>query len=910
MSSVPNPPRATVRLQFHRDFTLDDARVSVPYYAALGISHVYASPLLAARAGSGHGYDVVDPTRINPELGGLHALRDLVTALRAHGMGLILDIVPNHMAASVQNPWWREVLEWGRDSRHATTFDIHWETPDPELHGRVLLPVLERPLDTVLSAGDIALRHERDDGRLDVAVGAQRFPLAASAYAQVLGTSGLTALAREFAAASPGPQFERALAALRECAQTPTGREAIDHVLARYSPASAAGREHLEKLLARQPYLLAPWTQAWERINWRRFFDINDLVAIRPDRQEVFDAVHALVLDLYAQGLVDGLRIDHIDGLLDPRGYCRRLRERLAALEGQRPDEAPRGPAYLIVEKILAPGEALRADWPVDGTTGYEFMDQASAVLHDPAGAVPLARLWEEVAGAHDYAELALAARRQMTLQNFSADLDATVRALQAMAAATGEAIDAADLHSALVELIVHFPVYRTYARPGNVDPRDALVLASAARAAECNMADSNRSTIALLQRWLSGDTPAGASDEAALAIGRFQALTPPIAAKAIEDTTFYRYGRLLSRNEVGAEPDHFALSVEAFHGACERRQRDTPHTLLATATHDHKRGEDVRARLAVLSEMPGTWSEQVRHWRRLDAKRLVTINGVRAPDPADQLMLYQAIVGSWPPWMGATDEDAIRSFTERICQWQRKALREAKRRSSWSHPDDAYEGACADFLRAGMSSREFLDAVSSFVALIAPAGALNGLSQTLLRLATPGVPDMYQGTEFWDFSLVDPDTRRPVDGFARERALQHPESIAALLAGWTDGHLKQQLIARVLRTRRQHPGLFRDGGYRPLLLRGRHAVHAIAFQREYGAQVAVVVVPRLPWPLLGAETRAPHIAAHCWQDTALDVPPGNWRDVICGRQYHLPGRATLREILKAAPVALLLRLD
>ena len=908
MSIVPNPPRATVRLQFHRGFTLENARATVPYYAALGISHVYASPLLAARAGSSHGYDVIDPTRINPELGGLDALRRLVTALRAHGMGLILDIVPNHMAASVENPWWREVLEWGRDSRHATTFDIDWETPDPELHGRVLLPVLERPLDAILTGGDIVLRHDRDDGRIDVAIGAQRFPLAGSAYAQVLCASGLTALAREFAMATASPQFERALAALRECAQTATGHEAINHALAQFSPASAAGRERLQALLACQPYLLAPWSQAWRRINWRRFFDINDLVAIRPDRTEVFDAAHVLVLDLYAQGLIDGLRIDHVDGLVDPGGYCWRLRERLAALESRRPPDAPCGPAYLIVEKILAPDEALRADWPVDGTTGYEFMDQVGAVLHDQAGEVPLARLWQEATGPGDFATHALAARRQMTLQNFSADLDAALRALQALAAATGEAVDAGELRAALVELIVHFPVYRTYAKPGEADLRDAQVLASAARAADSSTASHDRRTMALLQRWLGGDMPADARDEAALAIARFQALTPPVAAKAIEDTAFYRYGRLLSRNEVGADPDHFALSVQAFHAACERRRRDTPHTLLATATHDHKRGEDARARLAVLSEMPGAWAEQVHRWRRINAKRLGTIDGKPAPDPPDQSMLYQSIVGAWPLQMRTTDGEAVRKFTERVGQWQRKALREAKRRSSWSQPDDGYETACAEFLQACMSSSDFLDAVSGFVAMIAPAGALNGLSQTLLRLTTPGVPDLYQGTEFWDFSLVDPDNRRPVDLAARETALHNPQAIADLLAGWTDGHLKQQLIARALQARQQCPVLFRDGSYRPLTLHGTQAERAIAFQREHGADTAVVIAPRLPWPLLGADARTPHIVGQRWHDTAIDLPAGDWCDIVCRRERRFAGRTPLQDVLDRGPVALLLK--
>ncbi|HZF97914.1 MAG TPA: malto-oligosyltrehalose synthase [Pseudoxanthomonas sp.] len=925
MTPVPNPPRATARLQFHADFTLDHAVAIVPYLASLGISHVYASPLLAARSGSNHGYDVTDPTRINPAVGGLPALRRLASALRAHGMGLVLDIVPNHMAASVENPWWRDVLEWGQDSPYADFFDIDWTFPDPKLRGRVLVPTLPRPRDELLADGEVGLEfgpgtaetgsEDRETARIQVGIAGQRFPLAANAYAEVLGGSeALQASVDRFASATPGASFEHALRELGEAAENADGREAIDSALARYWASTAEGRQRLNALLAGQPYLLAPWSQAWHRINWRRFFDVTDLIAIRPDRPGVFDAVHACVLELYAEGLIDGLRIDHIDGLIDPQGYCRQLRERLRALESRRPADAPAGPAYLIVEKILAPGEKLRQDWDVDGTTGYEFMDQVGALLHDPAGEAPLRVLWESLAGAHPYAAHVLDARRQMTLENFAADLDATVRAIRALAHQDDEADSGiASLRAALVELIVHFPVYRTYAEASGADRLDIRVLQQAALAAQGSGADIDPEAMGLLLRWLSGDAPEEAQEEAARVIRRFQRLTPPIAAKAIEDTTFYRYGRLLSRNEVGAEPDHFSMSPKEFHAACAQRQRSHPHSLLATATHDHKRGEDARARLAVLSEIPDRWERHLRQWQGLFAG---DADGDRsqAPDPVDESMLYQSLVGAWPLDLDTSDTEALEALRERLSQWQQKALREAKRHSSWAEPNDRYEAACQERLRRCLWPQEgagFLASFESLVRVIAPAGALNSLVQTLLRLTVPGVPDLYQGTEFWDFSLVDPDNRRPVDYARREAALHASADLPALLGQWKDGRIKQHLIAALLNARREHPALFADGGHTPLEPSGAHAGRAIAFLREHEGQALAVLAPRLAWPLLDAQAETPQVLPERWADTALPLPPGAWRDVISGRTHEVEearGPLPLRELLADFPVTALLR--
>ena len=722
-------PRATLRLQFHRGFTFADAAALVPYFARLGVSHLYASPIATARPGSQHGYDVIDATCVNPELGGEDGLSVLSSALAAAGMGMILDIVPNHMAADTANAWWADVLRHGRASRFATWFDIDWDADD-----KVLLPILGRPLDEVLLAGELS----RD-----------------------------------------GDWFSY-----------------FSHRL----PAVDGGLEH-------QHWRLAWWRSAGDRINWRRFFDINELVCLRMEEPQAFEAVHALPLRLHQEGIVDGLRIDHVDGLTDPADYCRTLRQRL-------------GPgAYLVVEKILLAGESLPADWACDGTTGYDFMDEASALQHDAAGERVLAEAWSALSGRPAaFAAEEEPARREILARSFSAQLDACA------AAFAGGELARPTLRRVLGELLAHFPVYRTYGRDGVLSAADRAVLDRAAAGARRTCLATDRWAIdPLLRRFGERDR--------SRAVARFQQLSAPIAAKAVEDTGFYRYGRLLSRNDVGFDAGTFALDAEAFHRRMQRRRADWPRALLATATHDHKRGEDVRARLAVLSGMAVEWATLQRDW--VEASRPLTRDG--APAAGDIALLLQTVVGAWPFDLDVGDQAGRRAFAERLVAWQQKALREAKLASDWAAIDEAYEAAAHDFTTALVADAALPDVLQRIVALvqrIAPAGALNGLAQCLLRMTVPGVPDLYQGAELWDQSLVDPDNRRPVD-WRRRVAGPPTEALVELTADWRDGRVKQTLIAHALRVRQRLSPLFEDGDYRPVRLEGPLADAMIAFVRR-----------------------------------------------------------------------------
>jgi (1->4)-alpha-D-glucan 1-alpha-D-glucosylmutase len=919
--------RATVRLQFHKDFTLDDGTALVPYMARLGASHLYASPLLKARPGSTHGYDIVDHHTINPELGGEPALRRLVAALRAHGMGLILDIVPNHMGVGgSDNAWWLDVLEWGRASPYANYFDIDWDPPDSTLRNKLLAPFLGAPYGDVLADGGLKLCFDRNDGRLFVsAYGEHRFPLDPRTYATVLqGHVETAAFERLGVGREARQRAETGRATLREHAQT------IEAALAAYDCATPAGQEALHKLLERQNYRLAWWRAAADEINWRRFFDITSLAGVRQEEPGVFEDTHAKVLALYAEGLIDGVRIDHVDGLADPRSYCRKLRRQMQTTARERPPGLPVMEPIIWVEKILAPHEELSREWLTDGTTGYDFMDEVAGVLHDPAGEAKLTEIWERETGRPgDFEAEARPARRQIVREILFSELFATGAILHRIARRDLRTRDhtLTAIRRVLQEVLVHFPTYRIYAGVGGISDVDRRVLDWAMAGARRTIRSADHPLLDLVDGWLSGggmrETAAGPRRQERLrAMVRFQQLSAPTAAKSIEDTAFYRYGRLLSRNEVGSEPNRFALTPTGFHASNRDRRKHFPRALLATATHDHKRGEDTRVRLAVLSEVPDEWEAALARWTRLNASLKREVDGLPAPDAADELMLYQMLVAAWPLDLAPDDAAGLNAFRERVAGWQVKALREAKRRTGWTLPSDPYESACADFLAACLDPdrpARVGHEIAAFAARLALPGAINSLSQTALRLTSPGIPDLYQGTDYWDFSLVDPDNRRPVDWEAREASQRANAPPDQLLSHWRDGRVKQALIGRVLQFRERAPALFGAGSYVPIEAQGPCADHVFAFARIHEGRAAMCVVTRLSARLLnGSDT--PLVPASAWAGTNIVVPrhlvTRRCADVLLSREEEqlgqagtapvLDGTLAVSDVLAKFPVAVL----
>ncbi len=775
------PLSATARLQFHKDFTLADAEKLVPYFDRLGISHLYASPLLTARAGSTHGYDIVDHNRINPELGGEDALRSLVARLRAHGMGLILDIVPNHMGVGGHdNAWWLDVLEWGRASPYAEYFDIDWDPADASMRGRLLAPFLGAPYGEALANGELQLKFDEATGRLFVGYHDHRFPISPRDYGSVLLTEGgvLEAPARLFNELD-GPDARAHAAEARRELRLPAYAKAIAETLRDYDARTPAGQDRLHRLLDRQAWRLTWWRAATDEINWRRFFDVNGLAGVRVELPEVFEDTHRTVFRLYEQGLIDGVRIDHVDGLAYPREYCRKLRRRLDALTPTRPEGLRDARAVLWVEKILFAHERLSPDWHTDGTTGYDFMNDVAARPARPGRRGPAHRVLDR----HH--------RPPRRLRDGSPGRPPP---------------DPARKPQQRARLRRRRPAPRRQARPAHPrlhphrHPHDADRAAGPLphlphlrRPRRHRRRGSARDGLGHGRRpphgARRGPPPAGARRRLGLrrpacapcragtrrgewlrAMVKFQQLSAPTAAKSVEDTAFYRYGRLISRNEVGSEPSQFALSPAGFHAANRERQKRFPAALLATATHDHKRGEDTRLRLAVLSGLPDDWATAVQRWMRLNAPLRRDLDGP-APDAADELMLYQTLVAAWPLGLAPDDAAGLDAFRERVGAWLQKALREAKRHSGWVAPDTEYEAAAAALLAGSLDpARPVAAEIAAMAARLAVPGALSGLSQAVLRMTAPGIPDLYQGTEFWDLSLVDPDNRRPVDFAAPRR--------------------------------------------------------------------------------------------------------------------------------------------
>ncbi|MCF5583457.1 malto-oligosyltrehalose synthase, partial [Pseudomonas syringae] len=758
-------------------------------------------------------------------------------------------------------------------------------------------------------AGEIPLRFNADQGSFYIEHYQHHFPICPLTYGTLLQSTDdaqLKELAQRFKALADYPQaYERARQAkaeLAELAKDSQARKAIDQLLAQFDSSDAEGFQRLHQLLERQHYRLASWRTAGDDINWRRFFDINELGGLRVELPHVFEATHGKIFQLVADGLVDGLRIDHIDGLADPRGYGRKLHRRVMSLLRLRPADAQIEHLPIFVEKILGPDEPLREDWSVDGTTGYEFMNQVSLLQHDPKGKEPLGELWSRLSErTADFDQEVLIARDLVLHGTLAGDFENVAQSLLQVARSDlmSRDLTLGAIRRALLALVVNFPIYRTYISVCGRSAQDDRYFQQAMEGARTTLSEGDWPVLDYLARWLGGETwrqlPRGHLRKLYKnACVRFQQLTSPVAAKSVEDTSFYRSAVLLSRNDVGFHPQHFSAPVEDFHQVCLQRLEKFPDNLLTTATHDHKRGEDTRTRLAVLSECAPWYAEQVERWRQL----AIPLKGEESAISAgDELMLYQALLGSWP--LNLEGEEAHEAYAKRMVQWQEKALREAKLQSSWSAPNQPYETACREFLQRLLMAPEALalrQSLSATANRIATAGALNSLAQTLLRLTVPGVPDLYQGTEFWDFSLVDPDNRRPVDYAARQKSLAEETSVDDLLSRWQDGRIKQALIAKVLNLRATHPELFSEGEYIPLEIKGSHAGQVMAFARVTQGVRAIIVVPRISSELLGT-AQTPLINAANWGDTQIIVPfadsgsdwKGLFSDVVVINDRELP---------------------
>jgi (1->4)-alpha-D-glucan 1-alpha-D-glucosylmutase len=881
---------ATYRLQLNGGFTLHDARARVPYLHDLGASHLYCSPVLAARAGSTHGYDVADPTQVNPELGGDAAFVALAEAAHAHGMGLVLDIVPNHMGIGADNPYWDDVLAHGPMSRYAGWFDVQWRAETRRLANKVQLPVLGDSLDAVIERGELSLEVTGHAAR--VRYFEHHFPIDPTTYP---------------------PEVELAL---RDPSALPAVREWSE---------GEVGRARMRALLERQHYVLDYWRHASRDINYRRFFDVNELIALKVEDEEVFEATHKTTLQFVADGLVDGLRIDHIDGLLEPRSYLERLR---AAVDARRP---PSGGARfpIVVEKILAPGETLPADWPVDGTTGYEFMTTLEDVFIDPAGYAQLEARYRGSLGDTDFHAVSYASKRAVLRNALNADVRRIAPMLASLARqAKWSARPIAAYAGAIVELVASLPVYRTYmdARRPEAEGSDRAMLERAfGETRQRGHADAEG--IDALERALLGAWRDAPSELARIRLGfvlRLQQLTGPAAAKGVEDTALYVYAPLASRNEVGGDPGvPVDGAVERLHALLSARER-TPRALNATNTHDTKRSADVRSRLDALSEHPASWERRLRLWRRRHRTLRRIVRGRLTPMRRTDYFIYQALVGIWPIGTGTVHEDAtaVAELRERLTAYIQKAVREAKVRTSWTDPDIEYESSVAAFIAALLdreSSARYLRDVAPLVAEVGPTGLWNALARLVVHLTAPGVPDVYRGDELWFQALVDPDNRRPVDWDRRVERLEEVrqacdagrEGIPSLeaLRGWRDsvedGRLKLYLTNRLLRLRRDDGAAFVGGGYRPMAPEGTHAARAVAFRRGVGSGARITLVARLTGGLGGGTP----IGAR-WDDTRLRMDGesgGTWRCLLSGVEVSVhDGALAFAAALAELPVALL----
>jgi (1->4)-alpha-D-glucan 1-alpha-D-glucosylmutase len=983
-------PRATYRLQFHAGFTFNDAREIVPYLANLGVDTLYASPIFKANPGSRHGYDVTDFDEFNPELGTREEFDRLSDELRRHDLRLLLDFVPNHMGiAGGNNRWWQDVLENGRTSAYGEFFDIDWRPIKRELRDQVLLPVLGGPYGVVLEQGELTLRFDPVEGSFTVDYFQTPLPIAPPTYPlillpaleQVTDTlpeddlsrlefeSLITAFDRLPANNERDPELvqerrreqivdKRRLATMVESEPVIAAAitDAVNTINGRLG--DPASFDQLDQLLDAQSYRLAFWRVAAEEINYRRFFAINELAAIRQELPEVFAATHALLLDLIGEGRVSGVRIDHVDGLWDPAGYLHEL-QREAFLARCRHDPAASspdwtwddlrealnqwweseargrfepgepGPIYLVVEKILEPGEELPPGWPCHGTVGYEFARLATGLFVESAERKAFDTLYRRFSGlTTSYDDLVYANKKLIMRLALASEVNVLALQLNRISEQHRRTRDFTlnALRDALREIIACFPIYRTYVvceegviRDADREAIESAVLQAKRRNPASDLVVFDFLRDVLLLRFAPDVSERQRVDQCRFSM-KFQQLTGAVMAKGVEDTTFYIYNRLTSLNEVGNDPTRFGVSPTEFHRENTERRRRWPQAMLASSTHDTKRGEDVRARIDVLSEIPKEWRTAINRWARLNRRFKTKVDGQPAPDRNDEYLFYQTLLGVWPFGRDRPDEDLV----ERLVDYMLKAIHEAQVHTSWINPNEEYDGATERFVRAVLDPVQagpFLNDLSPFQQKIALAGAVNGLSQQLLKLTAPGVPDLYQGTELWNLSLVDPDNRRPVDFQERARLLEQimnkPDRclMVDLLAQYGDGRIKLYLTHQALVVRETLPQLFARGAYRPLPASGTAASHVLAFARRDDTDEVITVVPRFVVELTKGQERMP-LGREVWGDTRLTLSGTEgtrFRNTLTGEEIVVtPEPETgidLADLFAVLPVALLQRL-
>ncbi len=911
-------PVATYRLQFNSRFGFREAGEIVPYLAKLGISDIYASPIFKAKSGSDHGYDIVDHNLLNPDLGTVEDFENLSETLAAHGMGWIQDVVPNHMSYSYENPMLSDVLEKGSNSKYYRFFDVDWDHPGDGLKGRLLAPFLGDLYGRVLERSEIRLIY--DQVGFAVTYYELRLPLKLKSYGKILSLglrdlehtleendpaiNDLKSIILEANGDDPDPGLKRRLWDLFE--RSREVRNFLTSNLQAFNgeETNPASFDLLDDLLSEQFFRLCFWKVASDEINYRRFFIMNDLISLCTERDEVFESLHSLLFDLVEKGNITGLRIDHLDGLYNPEEYLRRLKDRL-------------NDKYIVAEKILLPEDAIPTSWPMEGTTGYDFLNCLNGILCDKARREEFEGIYSRFTGTvQSYANVVYEKKKLIADRHMSGDVDNLARHLKNVLGTDRRWSDItlSGIKKALIELLVLFPIYRTYASPQSFNESDRGIIRETFRMAKQRNLDLFNE-LDFLEHFLLDPKKEGTDSWQSL-IMRFQQHTGPLMAKGVEDTAMYIFYQLLSLNEVGGDPGSYGVSLDRFHLFNEERARNWPHTMNATSTHDTKRGEDARARISVLSEIPEEWEARLLSWSRMNEGLKKTVSGIDVPDRNDEYFLYQTMIGAFP--FQSVDRPA---FRERAGRYLVKAAREAKVHSGWVRPSTSYELAFVSFLEDILDSEEFMKDFRPFQNRVADHGILNSLTQVLVKMTAPGIPDFYQGTELWDFSFVDPDNRRPVDFERRkmylDEIIKREETnvkglLDELLASKEDGRIKLFLIYKVLKARQENASLFAGGNYMRLGVEGKIAENIIAFAREYEGAWALTIAPRLTFALTENEggLQGDFPGWRMLGDTRLILPkdaPSSWRNAITDQWIRGEKAIPLHEILELFPVALLL---